>query len=137
MSGLRGNVNTIKMLNKAISTMPIVLAERVAKRSAGLLRDLAAASYSSGETVYSTSRPLGVKGDALSLVASGRTIGSLGFVAIGRIVRAQLNTKYARYLVGKYAVLPMGKPLPASWSEQLRAVVAEESKAFWAEQGQQ
>jgi len=136
MSGLKGNPSTLKNLNKAIRGLPTVLAQRVARRSAGALSYFARTSYGSGETAYGDARPLGSKGNALTLVKSGKTLGALYFVAVGTIVRARLSTKYAKYLIGKYRILPIGGgALPVTWSEALKRNVASEAKAYLAEQG--
>ena len=64
-------------------------------------------------------------GAAMSLVQSGVTRSSLRFVAVGTIVRVALGTKYAKYLIGKYKILPSGNaPIPAKWRESLEKVIA-------------
>jgi hypothetical protein len=47
----------------------------------------------------------------------------IGFKRVGTIIRAELSARYARYLVGKYKVLPMS--LPAAWRDYLQTLIAE------------
>lgn len=49
---------------------------------------------------------------------------TIGFVANGRIVRASLPQRYARYLIGKYQVLPMGG-IPPKWRETVARIIGE------------
>ena len=53
----------------------------------------------------------------------GHVKDGLAFVAIGTLLRARLNQPYARFLVGKYKILPMS--LPPLWQEELEKMVAD------------
>jgi hypothetical protein len=67
------------------------------------------------------------KGDTpLTLVLTGKVRGHVQFKTDGtRRVRAELSTKYARYLIGKYGILPNGRAaMPCKWSMTIRNVTA-------------
>lgn len=118
---LRGNPQKIKDVARRLRELPTTVAQDVAGKVAPDITARAKASYSAGETVYSDARPAGEHG-ALTLVKSGATLASLAFVAIGTRIRCQLGTRWAKYLIGKYRILPMGR-MPYQWSERIGAVV--------------
>ena len=128
VANLRGGISSMNRLRSAIADMPVRVRSAVAKDAAELLSAEVRKDFAAGVTVYDTPRPLGVAGNALSLTQSGRTRSELAFVAIGTIVRAQLGSKYARFLIGKYKVLPMS--LPTAWAEKLGKLVAEFAADF-------
>jgi hypothetical protein len=88
------------------------------------MTSLAETAFNSGRTVYDAPRPVGVDGRPLKLRRTGDTEKTLRFKADGRIVRCVLGTRYAKYLIGKYAVLPMGR-MPARWQARLVDLVAD------------
>lgn len=72
------------------------------------------------------------KGDtALTLVRTGTVLGSLTFTSRGTsTVTAVLSTKYARYLIGKYGVLPNSKAaMPVAWQNAIKALFRREIDA--------
>jgi hypothetical protein len=129
MSGLIGNPATLRELAKSLKRLPVVVAQDVAAKVAPVITGLAQASYSGGQTVYGDARPEGKHGP-LDLVVSGDTQGAVRFVAIGTVVRAVLPTPYAKFLVGKYRILPMGE-MPVAWSTAIGAAANDViSRAF-------
>lgn len=58
----------------------------------------------------------------------GHVKDGLSFVATGTILRAELSQPYAKYLVGKYKILPMS--LPADWGRELEKIVREYREDF-------
>ncbi len=118
------NKGSIASIKQAIRALPITIAADVAKRAAPALSVLTATAFASSRTVYDDPRPTGVDGRALTLVKSGRTRDALRFVAVGTLVRCVLPTGWAKYLIGKYGVLPNGA-LPVRWSARLGEVVAQ------------
>lgn len=122
MSGVKGNPATLKELRKKLLELPRTVAIRTAAEGASVINDLARSQYTSGQTVYSTSRPVGAKGDKLDLVESGATLNTMHFASAGTTIWCVLGPRWAKYLVGKYAILPR-KQLPAAWSEALAAVL--------------
>ncbi len=105
--------------------MPLSVAHAVAQQAAPLFTQLARETFDAGKNVYGQPRPLSVKGEQLTLVASGETRDSIKFVANGTTVRCVLGPKYAKYLIGKYGILPSGDraEIPAAWSRALGLIV--------------
>jgi hypothetical protein len=123
MSNVAGAAS-MNALKARIRRMPLTVAHAVAQRAAPATTGLTDAAFDSGRTVYGEARPEGADGRPLSLRRTGATRSALRFVANGTIVRCALGTRYARYLIGKYRVLPNGG-LPIIWRRRLEAVVAE------------
>lgn len=123
--GLRGDVGKLRTFKQQLREFPITLAAEVSKAAAPALTDLAASAYDGGRTVYGDTRPKGVDGQALDLDATGATRAQVRFVAVGTVVRCVLGTRYAKYLVGKYSILPNGNAaVPTAWRAKLDALVA-------------
>lgn len=120
--GLRGDLGSIRGLKQRIQSFPRTLAVGVASRAAPAMTGLARDAYSSGRSVYGEARPTGARGQALTLRKTGAVAGQLRFTAIGTIVRCVLGPSYAKYLIGKYGILPNGA-LPAGWSKRLAELV--------------
>lgn len=123
-SGVRQSGGSIRDIKRNISALPTSIAHSVAQRAAPVLTELAAGAFDSNQNVYGESRPAGVKGNALSLDKTGATRATVRFVANGTTVRCVLGTKYAKYLIGKYQILPNGA-MPVRWSEALGMLVKE------------
>jgi len=119
---LKGDLSSLRGLKSRLKTLPTSVAHDVAQRAAPALTNLTVTAFESDRTVYGEPRPAGVHGQTLSLERTGATRRTLKFVANGTIVRCVLGTKWARYLIGKYGVLPNGS-LPVGWSERLGALV--------------
>ena len=80
--------------------------------------------------------PRAAPGQGAKRGGSGHVRDALGFVANGRIVRAKLGQPYAKYLVGKYKILPnQYAQVPANWTLGLKAIFAKHFAAFMARQG--
>lgn len=131
MSGVKNitrGIDSINRLKAAIKDTPLRIRRAVALDAAEILSARMRDSFAAGQTVYDTPRPLSVDGKPLSLVKTGRTKEALNFVAIGTILRAQLPTKYAKFLVGKYKIMP--QRLPAAWAQELATLVREYREVF-------
>ena len=126
MSGvrnLRQGISSIARLRKSLLDLPIRIRRAVAVEAGEILNAEVRADFARGITVYDTPRPLGVRGQKLSLVKTGTTKARVGFNVFGTIVRADLATRYGKYLVGKYQVLP--QRLPVKWQQMLERIVRE------------
>ncbi len=123
---VRGN-QTLGQLKSRLKALPISVAHEVASASAPGLTARTRTAFGAGKTVYGEARPPAVDGGALTLEQSGDTKRTLQFVANGRIVRCVLGTPYAKYLIGRYKILPNGA-MPAEWSRYLAELV-ERAKA--------
>ena len=116
-------ITTMNKLKAAIKTMPQRMRTSVARDAAGYLDIEVRRQFNAGSTVFDTPRPLGVDGQKLSLVKSSKVKQSLGFNVAETTISAVLSQRYAKYLVGKYRILP--QKLPAAWAEYLTKLVQE------------
>jgi hypothetical protein len=123
---------TIAAFRSRVRELPLRIQTATAKAGEAVLTQMLQGDFDAGRTVFDSARPLGVKGQPLSLVKTGRTRGHLSFVAIGRILRSHLPTKHARYLIGKYQILPSSR-IPAPWSRALTTIVREHFDDFQRE----
>lgn len=109
-------------LKAKLRALPVSLAHKVAQQVGPALSAATNTAYEQGRTVYGESRPKGVDGNELDLVDSGDTKSSTTYQVDGRIVRVGLGTKYAKYLIGKYRILPNGA-IPVEWKRDIDAIV--------------
>ncbi len=127
--GVRGDFSTVNRFKASLKALPLSVAHDVAGRAAPAMTKRTLASFASQQTVYGGPRPAGADGRALTLHKTGAAEREMKFVAYGTIVRCKIDvvdkygSQYGRYLIGKYAILPMGS-LPALWSADLREMVA-------------
>lgn len=117
-------VSKMSGIRKMLAALPRTVAQTTATKVAVALSDMTQAAYDSGSTVYDTARPTGAKG-ALDLVDTGAARNGIGFIAVDTIVRSAMTVRYAKYLVGKYKIMPVGV-LPSAWQERIRAIFEEE-----------
>ena len=89
-----------------------------------MLTQMTQAAWDGGRTVFGDARPGAKRGGELDLVDTGATRRGVHFAAEGSRVSCKLRTEHAKYLVGKYRVLPSGD-IPAEWSRRLRQLVAD------------
>lgn len=123
-SSVKQSGGSIRDVKRSIAALPTTIAHDVATRGAPVLTALALTSFDSNQSVYGDPRPLGVDGEQLTLERTGATRRTLRFTSSGTIMRCVLGTKYARFLIGKYSVLPNGA-MPEAWRAALGTVVAE------------
>lgn len=120
---VKGN-QTLASLKRKLADMPRTVAASVAARTSPKLTDLTQEAFAGGRNVYGDARPSGVDGQPLTLKRTGAVSGQLRFETNGTIVRARLGPKYAKYLIGKYGILPNGA-LPVRWRSTIEQVVKE------------
>lgn len=130
----KSSTENLRKFNKELGGLTRDLAIEVAAFAERQLTFLARDSYGRGETCYGDPRPEGVNGP-LDLIDKGLTFGHLKFTADGGTkIRASLLGEYARYLIGKYRILPIGNAaLPIKWSKAIRNA-AQKRIARWAEE---
>ncbi len=121
---LRGDISSLKRLKAHLRQLPLSLAHDVARRGAPAMTALTLDAFNAARSVYGEARPRSRSGRVLSLRKTGETARELRFVVQGTVIRCILGPKYARYLVGKYGILPNGA-LPVAWSRKLSALVSE------------
>ena len=119
-----GQARGLKGFAKNLTRQTMVAAVEITKRVQPVLTREVGSDYDSGQTVYDELRPLGVEGNALSLVKSGRTRSFLKFVpATGTRLQVFLPDRYTKYLIGKYGILPAGNQrMPDDWKAQIGAI---------------
>lgn len=120
MPSKRSKTPNIRLLRKVLASLPQKVAIEAARKSADKITALALSTFDAGKTVYGDDRPLGVRGNKLTLTKSGlarRTLGfRWGFQGKSAVVKAHLSAKYVRFLIGKYRILPLGNHrIPISW----------------------
>lgn len=120
MAGLRGDLSSISRLKKALATLPTSLANDIANAAAPAMTGETQTAYDAGRSVYGETRPPTVDGRRMTLVRTGAVREQARFRSYGRFIWCTIGPKYARYLIGKYGILPNG-PLPAGWSLRLKA----------------
>jgi hypothetical protein len=121
MSGLRGDLGKLRGIEKAIRTIPTVVAQKVATAAAATITSFARETFAAGQNAYGDTWEPGADGNPVTLRKTGR-LGSFAYVAIGTKLRAQLGPKYARYQVGRRPILPRnGARLPLKYVAKLRA----------------
>jgi hypothetical protein len=120
--GLKGNLGTLSGLKKRLRSMPVTVAHDVAQKAAPVLTRELEFAYDAGRSVYGDVWQLGADGSPVTLERTGATRSLLAFTATGTIIRAVLGTSWARFLIGKYGILPNGA-MPAHWPLLLARVV--------------
>jgi hypothetical protein len=114
---------TFNRLRRRLNELPRTVAASVAARAAPALTVLTRQAYDGGRDVYGQSRPKSTTtGEVLTLNRTGATERTLKFVSVGTLVRCVLGTRYAKYLIGKYRILPNG-PIPVAWRAKLDTIV--------------
>lgn len=123
--GLKGSTSQIAGIQRALNATITTIASDVAKRTAPVFTAATRQAFESGTDVYGKARPAGVDGGSLSLVQSGATRAALGFGSSGTLVKCVLPTAWAKFLIGKYRILPNGRALPLAWRKRMAQVVAD------------
>jgi hypothetical protein len=120
---IKGDLSTLRGLKQRIAQMPVSVAHEVAQRAAPALTGLAVGAFDARQNVYGDARKAGPEG-VPSLVKTGATKRTLAATSNGTIVRFVLGTPWAKYLIGKYGILPI-RALPSAWRNRLDGIVAE------------
>lgn len=108
-----------------LQKLPLSVAHDIAQQAAPLLTQYAQQAFDAGVNVYGDARPHGKDGRKLTLVDTGDTRRAMRFVVNGTIVRCALGPRYAKYLIGKYGILPNGDraAMPVAWRRALDELV--------------
>jgi hypothetical protein len=123
MSGVKGNIQSVRDLEKRIrSCANPAVGELIAKEAAGVITEKLQASFDSGVTPYGDDRPDGFYGP-VALVETGNTRAFMRFGAVGRRIRCVLGSRYSKYLIGRFRILPQGgQKIPFPWAEALAEI---------------
>lgn len=121
---LKGSTQNLRRFNQSLQKMPTQVAQEVAKRGASAITTRAQATFDSGRNVYGDPFP-----DGVDCYDSGDTRSFLKFTSDGGTkIRASLGTSYAKYLIGKYQILPIGNAqLPVAWLNVLAEITKQEA----------
>lgn len=124
MAGLRRIGKSLRDIKADIARQSLSVAHDIAQRVAPAITSQARDAYLSGRNVYGDTRPRSVTGKALSLIESGDTLANVRFRVSGTVMWCDLGTPYAKYLIGKYKILPIGDrtAVPVSWARTIRAI---------------
>ena len=117
----KGN-QALSTLKAKLRALPVSLAHKAAQRVGPALRAFTAESFDAGRTVYGEDRPKGKDGQKLDLEESGATKRTLSYGTQGRVVRVALGTPHAKFLIGKYRILPNGA-MPVDWHDEITSIV--------------
>lgn len=122
------SASTMRGVKRQIAELGVDVARRVAARAAPAVTSLAGSAWDSGRNVYGDSRPLGVAGNQLSLVRTGAARSAIAIVQIGASIACSLGVPYARYLIGRYKILPVGDRtgVPWAWRSAISAIAKQE-----------
>lgn len=133
MSGVKKlaeGLRSFARLRQAIADLDKKIQQGVANDVTGYLNMVAPDAFRAGRTVYETPRPIGVNGNFLTLKDTGTVEERLMFKSDGRTVRASLGTTYAKYLIGKYKILPFPGDIPFAWRDKIEQIVREYREDF-------
>jgi hypothetical protein len=129
----RLDVSSLRALSKGLRELPVRAAQEIASKAAPELSKLADDAFASGKDAYGNPWVPGADGNAVTLEQSGRLRRALGFTSVGTILRSVLGVPYAKYIIGRWPILPRPKTLPASYSEALARVTGETCAAILQE----
>lgn len=120
---LRGNVKSLRELEKRLRRVGShATGARIAQLGAVALTKQAQSDFDSGNDAYGGARPDGVRGP-VTLVRKGTLRSFLKFAATGLRMRVVLAVPYAKFMIGRFNVLPRGgSAIPAKWSSELKRV---------------
>jgi hypothetical protein len=125
---------SLRSFASKLQALPRVTAVKVAELGADKISTAAQTSFDGGQTAFGAPRPLGSRGNTVTLVKGGKLrSAALQFRHDGGTrIRAALLDRYMGVMNGRFGVLPGGgDPLPREWqralSETAREVVFEET----------
>lgn len=119
--GLIGDVNKIRAIEKAFLRFPKVAARILTKRVASKITALGRATFNAGQNAYGDEWEPLADGSPATLVRSGALAKGVEYVANGRLLRARLGPRYAKYVIGKRPIFPQKKAkLPPSYNAAIR-----------------
>jgi hypothetical protein len=112
---------SIREFKQRLAKLPLSVAHTIAQQAAPMLTRFAQEANARRENVYGDPYPEGADGAQLDLVHTGDTRRTLRFVVNGTIMRCALGPRYARFLIGKYRILPIGdrSDMPSNWRRAL------------------
>lgn len=112
---------SVRDFKQRLQKLPLSVAHDIAQQAAPMLTRFAQAANEEQKGVYGDPYPVGADGRQILVEDTGTTKRTLRFVVNGTIIRCHLGTRYAKYLIGKYKILPIGDrtSMPANWIRAL------------------
>lgn len=121
-AGLKGNIGTIRNLQRNLAELPRVLGAKVALAAVNVITDRARATFAAGQNAYGDPWLPGHDGEKVTLRKSGAIAAGVKYVAFGTRIRSVLSASHAKYQVGRRPVLPTGA-LPPAYAADIEAAV--------------
>lgn len=122
MSSLKGDPRRLGALAQMFRELPQKLASDVAERGAPALTGDLQGNFDSGASAYGKAF-VSKDGRPLTLKKTGATDAALRFTHAGTVMTTPALPGYARYLIGKYGILPSGKQaMPPAWKALLAEI---------------
>lgn len=122
-AGLKGNVGTLRNLQRNMENLPRVLAAKACLAVVNVITQRAQATFAAGQNAYGDEWLSGYDGRRVTLRKSGAIASGVKYVAFGTRMRSVLGAFHAKYQVGRRPVLPTGA-LPPSYAAALNDAVA-------------
>lgn len=130
MSGLKGDLSSLKNFTAKLQELPRVLAQKVAAAAAPALTEAARATFDAGEDAFGVNWTPGSEGQRVTLRKSGDLASYIKYVATGTKLRIALGVRYAKYQIGRRPIFPkQGDPLPAAYQRVLEKVAIDTIRA--------
>ncbi len=120
MTGLRGDLSSLKKFSDALRELPRVVAQKVATAAAPAITVAALQTFNAGEDAFGVPWSPSADGERVTLRESGGLAAGIHYVATGTKLRVKLGVAYAKFQLGKRPAFPrQGDPLPASYVKAL------------------
>jgi hypothetical protein len=119
----RGSTRNLREYEKRLRKVAsVATGERIAELGAQALTAELQRDFAAGNDAYGGARPDGFHGP-VTLVRKGTLRSFLKFAATGRRIRVVLSVPYAKFMIGRFNVLPRGgSAIPFRWAEKLDAI---------------
>lgn len=120
---------SIRDFKTRLKALPLSVAHEISQQAAPMLTAFLQEANAARVNVYGDPYPRSLDdrrdGEQLTLVATGTTRRQLRFVVDGTLIRCALGPRYAKYLIGKYKILPIGDrtSMPVNWLRALDELV--------------
>jgi hypothetical protein len=121
-AGLKGNIGTLRNLQRNMENLPRVLAGKVCLAAVNVITQRAQSTFAAGQNAYGDPWVSGYDGRAVTLRKSGALASGVKYVSFGTRMRSVLGAAHAKYQVGRRPVLPTGA-LPPSYDATLQDAV--------------
>lgn len=128
MSDRRMDVSTLSKFSATLRGLSVALAQKIADKAAPVISQIADDAFRASRDPYGAPWAPSVKGEVVTLRATGALEKFVRYVAIGTKLRVALGVKYAKYQIGKRPIYPRQGLLPARYSTEL-ARIAQETAA--------